>query len=141
MSGIEVAGLALAVLPILIEIAKQAQSKQHDAKRAETMVNLCWEITKLQFNLKSLADMLTQLSEDVRYELSSSTSPQSLEAAWNRKEVVSTLKARLGDRFPSFCLELKSILSCLEQLVEKESLRLSNEEAIRTCMSLVWVWC
>jgi hypothetical protein len=62
MSVIEIAGLALAVLPILIEIAKQAQSKQHDAKRAETIENLCWEITYLKINLRGLADMLTQLS-------------------------------------------------------------------------------
>ena len=66
ISRIEIAGLALAVLPILIEIAKQAQSKQHDSKKAKIIENLCWETTYLKINPESLAAMLIQLPKDLR---------------------------------------------------------------------------
>lgn len=127
MSGIEIAGLALAVLPILIEIAKQARSKLHAASRASVMEDLCWEITQLNMNLEGL---VKQLPSNIHDELLSSTSPQQIEMAWKKDNIVQHLEVRLGHKYHSFSMALENILSCLDRLIDKESLKLSDDEVV-----------
>lgn len=127
MSGIEIAGLALAVLPTLIEIAKQARAKNHAASRAGVMEDLCWEITQLSINLEGL---VRQLPSNMHDEILSSTSPQQIEQAWKRDKVVQLLEARLGPKYHSFSMALENILGCLDRLLDKDSLRLSNDEVV-----------
>ncbi|OAL46684.1 hypothetical protein IQ07DRAFT_590225 [Pyrenochaeta sp. DS3sAY3a] len=125
MSGIEIAGLALAVLPILIEIAKQARSKHHAASRAGVMEDLCWEITQLNINLEGL---VKQLPSSMHDELLSSTSPQQIERAWKKDNISQLLEVRLRHKYHSFSMALENILSCLDRLIDKESLKLSDDE-------------
>lgn len=138
MSGVEIAGLALAVLPVLIEVVKQSQSKRHDPRRVEIIEDLCWEITFLKINLENLARSLTALPKDTRDRLSSLTPARTLELVWNTNEVVQALEARLGTTFGLFFETLKGTLACLEQLVEKKSLQFSDEEVVyNICRSLL----
>jgi len=131
MSGVEIAGLALAVLPILIAAAEHAKSRGLDPRRAEFMENLAFEVTLLHMSLTRLAKGLSELPNELREKLSSQQAAQDLEANWKSIEVVYALKTRLGSGYETFVVTLKTILDCLERLLEKRSLSLSNDEAVR----------
>ncbi|KAF1845080.1 uncharacterized protein K460DRAFT_405357 [Cucurbitaria berberidis CBS 394.84] len=128
MSGVEIAGLALAVLPILIAAAEHAKSRRLEPRRAEFMENLAFEITLLHMSLTRLAKGLSELSDELREKLSSPQASQDLEESWKSTEVVHALKKRLGSGHETFVVTVGAILACLEKLLEKKSLGLSNEE-------------
>ena len=131
MSGVEIAGLALAVLPILIAAAEHIKSQRLEPRRAEFMENLAFEITFLRMSLTKLAKGLVELSEDLREKLQSPQATQDVETIWQSDEVVNALKARLGSGHETFFGTLGTILKCLERILEKKSLSLSNDETVR----------
>jgi hypothetical protein len=135
MSGVEIAGLALAVLPILIAAAEYAKSRGSDPRRAEFMENLAFEVTLLHMSLTRLAKGLSELPNELREKLSSPQAAQDLEANWKSIEVVYALKKRLGPGYETFVVTLRAILDCLERLLDKKSLGLSTDEAVRVLAS------
>jgi hypothetical protein len=132
MSGVEIAGLALAVLPILIAAAEHIKSQRLEPRRAEFMENLAFEITFLHMSLTKLAKGLNELPEELREKLQSPQATQDMEAIWQKTEVVHALKARLGSGHETFFGTLGTILKCLERLLEQKSLSLSSEETVGT---------
>ncbi|KAH7372317.1 hypothetical protein BKA66DRAFT_572438 [Pyrenochaeta sp. MPI-SDFR-AT-0127] len=131
MSGVEIAGLALGVLPILIAAAEHTKSRL-EPKRAVFMENLAFEVTILQLSLKRLAKGLAELPDELRERLSSPQAVPDLEAGWKSGEVVHALKTRLGEAYETFVVTLAATLECLEKLLERKSLDLSSNEAIFT---------
>lgn len=131
MSGVEIAGLALAVLPILIATAEYLRTQRLDARREELMVNLAYETTLLNMHLEKLASSLPDLPDELRAKLLSSHAAQDMEASWNSSLVVHALKSYLGALHEPFIFTLGTILDCLEKLLERNSLGLSKDEAVR----------
>lgn len=129
MSGVEIAGLALAVLPILIAAAEHTKSRL-EPRRAEFMENLVFEVMILQMSLRRLAKGLSELPNDLRERLSSPQADTDLEAGWKSSEVVQALKTRLGAAHETFVVTLAATLDCLEKLLERKSLDLSHNEAV-----------
>lgn len=130
MSGVEIAGLALGVLPILIAAADYINSRRLDPKRAEFMQNLAFEITFLHMNLTKLANSLSDLPEDLRERLASPQDGIKFEASWQSEEVALALKSRLGTGKETFFVTLRSILESLEKLIERKSLDLPKDETV-----------
>ncbi|KAH7396718.1 hypothetical protein DE146DRAFT_632945 [Phaeosphaeria sp. MPI-PUGE-AT-0046c] len=130
MSGVEIASLALGVLPILIAAAEHIKSRRLDPRRAVFMENLAFEIVFLHMSLTKLAKGLTELPDETREKLISSQATQDMDASWKRDEVKHALKARLGSGHETFIVTLRAILDCLERLLEKKSFSLSNDKTI-----------
>lgn len=130
MSGVEIAGLALGVLPILIAAAEHIKSRRLDPRRAVFMENLAFEIVFLQMSLTKLAKGLTELPDETREKLVASQATQEMDASWKRDEVKHALKARLGSGQETFVVTLKAVLDCLERLLEKKSFSLSNNDTV-----------
>ncbi|KAF2133134.1 hypothetical protein P153DRAFT_392987 [Dothidotthia symphoricarpi CBS 119687] len=130
MSGVEIAGLALAVLPVLVVAIDQIKAQRLNPRRAEFMENLAFEITFLQMSLTKLAKSLSELPNGLREKLLSPQPTQDLEASWKTAEVVRTLHARLGPGHETFFVALAAILECLDGLLERRPLFLSSDETI-----------
>ncbi|KAF2117448.1 hypothetical protein BDV96DRAFT_598341 [Lophiotrema nucula] len=131
MSGVEIAGLVLAVLPVLISAAEHYKKKKLEPRRTEFMANLLYETWFLRENLNRLARGLLELPEEVRVGLTSPDASQSLEAQWKADNVVRALQTHFGKGYETFCTTLEVMLDSLERVVEYKSLRLSSEEATR----------
>ncbi len=130
MSGVEIAGLALAVLPILIAAADSLKKQRLDARREELLVNLAYETTLLHMHLERLASSLPGLPDELRSKLLSTNATQNMEDSWSSNLVVDTLKSYLGLWHEPFIHTLATILDCLEKLLEQHSLGLSGDEAV-----------
>ncbi|KAF2736405.1 hypothetical protein EJ04DRAFT_521995 [Polyplosphaeria fusca] len=129
MSGVEVAGLALAVLPVLIPAIKLLKKKNIEPRQNELVESVAFEIWFLHRLLIKLAKRLVNLSDEEKERLASPEPSATLADKWKAEEVVQALKTHLGDGYDTFCTTLASTMGCLEQLVKYKSLSWSRDEA------------
>lgn len=131
MSGVEMASLALAVLPILIAAVEHVKSQRLEPRRAVFIEDLATELVSLHMSLIYLAKGLTELPDKLRKRLISSTATMETDASWRSDQVKRALKARLGQGHENFMVTLRGILDCFEQLLEKQSFDTSDTETVR----------
>lgn len=136
MSGLEIAGLAVGVIPLILYAADQYKSRRLDPKLGEFFQNLSFEIGFLLFNIRRLAGSLEGISDEMRERLSSPQSPQDLEKQWSSPEVAQALKTRLGHGHEMLFSTLESILDLLEKLIDDKPLRLTNHEAVSALLTV-----
>jgi hypothetical protein len=130
MSGLEIAGLALAVLPVLIAAADAYKASRLDQKSKEFFVNLSYEVTILNFNIQKLASSLVGLPDTLRKKLLYPQSPEELERSWGLPAVVDALRARLDAGADAFLLTLCCIMELLNELLDSPSLDLIGNDLV-----------
>lgn len=141
LSGIEIAGLLLAIIPIfqaaveqedaILEGAKIAlRRKYRDSKLEEFYIDLNYEVSFLQRNVERLVDELGDLKESDRVALK-----QGDETLWSEPRVAQALRRRLGTGYESFCTHLDEVHQKLGKLVQESAADLPSN-----IVSLGWKW-
>ncbi|KAF1815310.1 hypothetical protein P152DRAFT_479259 [Eremomyces bilateralis CBS 781.70] len=115
MSGVEVASLALAVLPVFIYAAEHL--KGYGIKQEEFLMDLKFEVAFLNMNLQTVVKSLAGIPDERRQRLLSIQNAQDMENIWRSEDIVQALKIRLDPGFDLFLDTLKSILEHLEKLL------------------------
>ncbi|KAF1810424.1 hypothetical protein P152DRAFT_451168 [Eremomyces bilateralis CBS 781.70] len=130
MSGVELAGLVLAVVPVIL-VASEYHSKLLDPTRtvflhrrksiklATFFSNLHYEVSMLNITIQSLIHDLYVLPEAHRTRLLSDEQDPSY---WQEEAVVRALRSRLGLGFDAFREALDEILRNLGKLVKDDTL-------------------
>jgi len=139
MSGVEVLGLLLAIIPIFQaatdpkaqlapfeHILTAFSSRRKTQKLDEFLKNLHYEVSMLQITLSRLIDQLDALTDGHRSQLK-------LGNGWQEYDVVDALQHRLGYGYDSFYIHLTELLEQLESLVEDKTidLPLGQTEIVR----------
>lgn len=124
LSGIEIAGLLLAILPIFQAAAEQEETifegskiafsqKYSTRKLGEFYDNVLYEISILRINVERLVNELGDIPERDRDALKNGD-----ESAWSSPLVAQALQRRLRTGYESFCLTLESLHEKLDKLVK-----------------------
>lgn len=133
MIPVEVAGLALAVLPIIMEAAEYRcgslkpalHQKTKDDKMADCYQEIHNELALLGACLRSLVKDLSTLPETQRESLL-----QLQQQAWNDPAVSRALEQRLGDSHQAFQHTLADILCRLDAIVSNQALKLDRKDLL-----------
>jgi hypothetical protein len=136
LTGVEVAGLVLAIIPIFqaatdpdeqlapIEHLHTAfSSKRKAQKLSEFLKTLHFEVTILQITLSKLIDQLGALTDAHRAALK-------LGELWSEPRVSLALKQRLQKGYDSFHIHLTDLLENLESLVQDPTIELPSAEIV-----------
>ena len=133
MTGFEIAGLVLAVLPILIEAAKHVHERSK-GKRASKESNfacgfrnsLISQQTLLSLYMKGVVGR-TSLPSATQRDLVSNPASQ----IWSKPEVIQALKIELGDAYLLFEEILSRVSKALAKHIETENQgKLSENEIV-----------
>jgi len=130
---VEIAGLALAVVPIVTSVAEYRcgslrpalQQKAKDNKVAEYYQLLLNELAFLGVYLRRLIGDLPTLSEDQRTRLLNLE-----DSLWKTEETANALKSRLGDAYEAFLDHVKGILILLDNIISDQSLGLDRADLL-----------
>jgi hypothetical protein len=135
MSGIEIAGLVLAVIPLFIAAAEQIQGHTKSKKAIKDAafagsykLKLTQQQTLLRLYIKSVigrtslsASIQAELVDDLRGEI------------WERPEVVKAITQELGDAHQSFVELLNRTCSTLALCIRDYQQERGSEEEIVSC--------
>lgn len=136
VTGIEAAGLALAILPLVVEAAKSynngvgsikkvVTSAPRDEKLQEFYDNFWWETFLLERSVRSIVDDLPLLCRDCKDSL---YTDRSLSVWEDGGEVTQALIAFFGsqDGLDAFLLILSRLLELVDKLTRVKSTKLSD---------------
>ena len=137
LSGLEMAGLLLATLPIFqVATTPDAQtahiehlrttvsSRRETQKLSEFLKDLHFEASILQLTLDRLIDQLVTLSDFERRSLKLGD-----DTIWEEPRVERALKKHLSVCYDSFCIHVTGLLEVLESLVEDTTSDLPSDQA------------
>lgn len=140
-SGIEIAGLALAILPLVIEAAKSYNKGVHSIKNVvvthkrderlqEFYENFYWEVFILERSLRKIVDGLPFLCHDCKAAL---YSERALSMWEENEEVRHAVKFHLGgeDALDAFILVFARVLDLVDRLVDMKTSNLKVAEKVR----------
>ncbi|KAF7953028.1 hypothetical protein EAE96_006250 [Botrytis aclada] len=141
MSGIEVAGLVLAVLPFSISAAEHYNEGLNLIRRffrvpyemRKIAMALNEQQTSLRFSLIPLFAKLPSLNAVQKEALSDPNGD--LSSLWGDKQLEEELEVALGAAYVSYMNTLNTIVSALVDVIKDKSLKLnsaSNQEQLRT---------
>jgi hypothetical protein len=134
LSGVEIAGLLLAIIPIFQAAAEQEDTifesakiaigrKYGDKKLEEFYKDLNFEVTFLRINvIERLVDELGNLREGDRIALKNGD-----DSLWSEPRVAQALQRRLRTGYDSFCDNLKGLLDKLDRVVKESAVDLPAE--------------
>lgn len=133
----EVAGLALAVLPIVMaateypfgSLNSALRQKVKDKKLAGCYHRLHDELTLLTVCLRGLMRDLSTLPEEQRESLLQLGSEAAAEA-WKDEAVTQALEQRLGDSNEAFRDNLDQVLAALEEIISNQSMKLDPRDLL-----------
>ena len=138
LTGVEIAGLLLAVLPLFIAAAKPYRdgletmstalsSKAMDEKLEDFYKDLNYEVTLLRFTLESLVQSLPVITKEEKDRLINRFDVRLLD-----EEVLTrAFNERLGRAYDTFESYLKQILLLLEKAVDDETLQRKSDQRVR----------
>lgn len=134
MSGVEVAGLALAVLPLVISAAEyNILNKAHTLASKKARINQQLSFYHELYEELSLSTSnLNNLIHDVP-SLRHHTEPMSIAAKWQlyaSGEIEDALKVVLGLNYEPFSNILERLLKSVENIVSDKSLDLKEADAV-----------
>lgn len=134
MTGLEVVGLILAVLPLFVTASDHSkvfdpvisicQPRRRAERKSDFYTNFHYEVTILNLNVRRLFQDLYALPEAQRNSLMDDGNSE----LWNDPVVVKALQARLGIAYETFTETLAAILKLLEKLVNDKSNKLRRED-------------
>ena len=138
MTGLEVVGLILGVLPLFVTASDRSkafdpfisicQPRRRAERKSDFYTNFHYEVTILNLNVRRLFQDLYALPEAQRNSLMDDSNSE----LWNDPVVVKALQARLGIAYEAFTETLAAILKLLEKLVNDNSNKLRREDIVRT---------
>ena len=138
LTGVEIAGLLLAVLPLFIAAAKPYRdgletmstalsSKAMDEELEDFYKDLNYEVTLLRFTLESLVQSLPVITKEEKDRLINRFDVRLLD-----EEVLTrAFNERLGRAYDTFESYLKQILLLLEKAVDDETLQSKSDQRVR----------
>lgn len=137
LTGVEIAGLLLAILPIFQAAAEQEDTiyegvkiafgqKYSTRKLGEFYDNVLYEISILRINVERLVNELGDIPERDRDALRNGD-----DFAWSNPLVAQALQRRLRTGYESFCLTLESLHEKLDKLVKDSAADLPSDIVCR----------
>ena len=137
LTGIEIAGLLLAVLPLFIAAAKPyreglktmntaLRSKAMDERLEDFYRDLQFEVTVLKYTLDSLIKDLPIITEEEKDLLVERFDMSLLDT----EALARAFKEKLGRTYESFESHLREILRLLEKAVDDETLRSRSNKMV-----------
>jgi hypothetical protein len=140
VTGIECAGLALAVLPLVIEAGKAYASgadalaeisllSRRDKKLQSFYEHFWWESFELNQKLRRIVDALPNLRPDRKIEL---TTAEHLEDWTRQPDVAASLQNYFAtaDDVNSFMVVMAKLISLLAQLVKDSTIHITAADAV-----------
>ena len=140
MSGVECAGLVLAVLPLVVETAKAysrgidsvidvLSSSRADTKLQSFYEELWWEVFLLNRQLRDVIHALPHIEEDRKAVL---LNAENLDQWTSGSDVTKALQDFFNSRtdFDAFTLIMSKIVQLLGQLVRVSAGRVKQEETV-----------
>lgn len=136
-SGIEIVGLALAILPLLMSAAnyyregldslQTLRTKTGDDRILEFYEEVAFEIFLLRNSIKQLVKDLPGFSPEYKRQLVRAVDPRS----WSDEALSDALRVRLGDsNYQLFEGTLRRVLESLDALISDSQLFLSSSEMV-----------
>lgn len=136
-SGIEIVGLALAILPLLMSAAdyyregldslQTLRTKTGDDRILEFYEEVAFEIFLLRNSIKKLVKDLPGFSPEYKRQLVKAVDPRS----WSDEALSDALRVRLGDsNYRLFEGTLRRVLESLNALISDSQLFLSSSEMV-----------
>jgi len=132
LTGVEVAGLLLAIIPIFQAAAEEAGPIEHirtafspkrkNQRLAEFLKNLHFEVSILQITLGKLIDQLGGLTDAHRAALKEGD-------LWLEAKVTRALEDRLNIGYECFCVHVTDLLESLQSLVGDTTIDLPSGQA------------
>lgn len=142
MSGFEIAGVVLAVVPLFIEGGKAyatsyrcareaANHSQRDKKLRDFYDNFYWETYELQQTIESVVEQLPNLSETRKQEVLKTRNIKDCTEYWHEDaDIAEGLKQFLASEndLKTFLETLNMVLRQFHQLVDDKTLRMSKKD-------------
>ncbi len=137
LTGVEIAGLLLAVLPLFVAAAKPyregletmkttLRSKVMDEKLVGFYRDLEFEVTVLKYTLENLVKSLPIISETEKDSLVESFDTSLLD----KVQLTRAFNERLGRAYDTFESYLRQILRQLEKVVDDDTLQTSSNNMV-----------
>ena len=138
LTGVEIAGLLLAVLPLFIAAAKPyregleimstaLRSKAMYEKLKDFYEELNYEVTLLRFTLENLVQSLPVITEEEKDRLINRFDIR----LFDEEILALAFNERLGRAYDMFESYLRQILRLLEKTVDDETLQRKSDKAVR----------
>ena len=140
VTGIECAGLALAVLPLVIEAGKAYASgadaladitllSRRDQKLQDFYDHFWWETVELNQKVRQIVDALPNLNPDRKLELATAAH---LEDWTHQADVTAALQSYFAapDDFNTFMHVMARLVSLLAQLVKDSTIHITAADAV-----------
>lgn len=138
MSGIEVAGLVLALIPLVIKAAKSCSenveegkkvflSKDHKELKRELYNELYRELVLLNRHVRNLIEALADLSEERCHEILTASAQ-----TWHKEaDVVQALRSRLGPDFEPFDHAIGEVYAWIADITVAKSCQVLGAAQVR----------